>query len=231
MHTDYCHRHSFNAEHELCLLNKSSLRSSVLQVQLPLGRRFAPTPAPASAVPASALAPAAVSRAAGLSSTASAPLTAAAPGPAVPASAPAQAPAAALAPAAASEKAFISTAARAPAPAAVSNAVANATAATAEAQQTTRELYNTQVRTWHFLSLWQVSLLLLSCIAYCEPVHLSLLPNEAVTHSASMNRAHHLCKTASSHANLSTDWVLMHAGGPAGRDDRFSLYGPQRFAA
>ena len=166
-----CHRHSLTAQHDLCSLNKSRLRSSVLLVQLSLGRRSAttPAPAPASVVSASALAPAAVSQVAGLSSIASAPLTAPAPGPAVPVSAPAQAPAAAHAPATASEKALISMAAPAPALAAVSSAVTNSTAATTEAQQTTRELYNTQVRTWIIPSLQQVSLLLLSCIAHCKP--------------------------------------------------------------
>ena len=191
-------RHSaarIEVQHELCFLNDSNQKSSVLRAQLPLEARFTPTPAPVSAVPAHG----AASQEAGISTTAPAPATTAASKEATismaapaPQAAPApgsealaralapasiatrqgpvmKRPAAALAPAAASKAASISATAPAPAPVAASKeAILNATAATPEAEQTTRELYNTQVHTCITLSLQLVSLILLSCIVHIK---------------------------------------------------------------
>ena len=144
---------------------------SALQVQLPLGRRFAPTPAPVSAVPAPAPGPTAASQEAVISMAAPAPeaAPAAQAAPALGSVVPTRAPA--PAPAVARQGLLMQMPAPALAPAAASKeALINITAATPEAEPTTRELYDTQVHTWITLALQRVSLpvLLVFCIARIE---------------------------------------------------------------
>ena len=150
-----------------------------LQATQSLGRRLAPAPALAPA-PIAASAPATAHQEAGLSLTTTAPQAAPAPGfsegsARAPAPAPAaahqaaaiQMPATAFAPAAATKEASISTTAPSPAPAS-QEAVNSTTTAPLEAEQTTRELYDTQVQNRNIPSFLWVSLLLLFCIAHIE---------------------------------------------------------------
>ena len=160
----------------VCILLIHMKGGVCLQAGQSLGRRSAPAPAPTPAL-ATAFGPATASQEAGISLIATAPQAAPAPsvseGPArAPAPAPAaahqaaaiQMPATAFAPVAASQAASISTT---PAPASASQEAINTTSVTSlEANQTTRELYDTQVNTHDILSFQWPSLLLLSCITH-----------------------------------------------------------------